>query len=61
MGDAIDEKEGEEEISVRVYVRIRPLNKREWGENQTIGWNFNKTSDMDLMCGERLACLRQEG
>jgi centromeric protein E len=30
--------------AVRVFVRIRPLNKREIAENQTIGWNFDDTS-----------------
>ena len=55
MGDVVDEKENEEEISVRVYVRIRPLNKRELGENQTIGWNYNKTSMLeDTPNGQRV-------
>lgn len=35
------EEEGE---AIQVFVRIRPLNKREIAENQTIGWNFNETS-----------------
>jgi hypothetical protein len=30
--------------AIQVFVRIRPLNKREIAENQTIGWNFNETS-----------------
>jgi centromeric protein E len=66
MGDAVEEKDAEEEISVRVYVRIRPLNKRELGENQTIGWNFNKTSMLeDTPNGQRVyaydACFGPEG
>jgi hypothetical protein len=35
------EDEGE---AIQVFVRIRPLNRREIAENQTIGWNFNETS-----------------
>jgi hypothetical protein len=38
---------GVEQDSIRVFVRIRPLNKREIaekGENQTLGWNFNESS-----------------
>lgn len=34
----------EEDEAIQVFVRIRPLNKREIAENQTIGWNFNETS-----------------
>lgn len=34
----------EEGEAIQVFVRIRPLNKREIAENQTIGWNFNETS-----------------
>ena len=43
----MDEHDGEmggSEEAVRVFVRIRPLNKRELAEKQTIGWNFNETS-----------------
>jgi len=32
------------EDSIRVFVRIRPLNKRELVESQTMGWNYNETS-----------------
>jgi len=28
-------------------VRIRPLNRRELAEKQTIGWNFNETSMLE--------------
>lgn len=35
------------EEAVRVFVRIRPLNKRELAEKQTIGWNFNETSMLE--------------
>lgn len=48
---------GQEELdtSVRVYIRIRPLNKRELGENQTIGWNFNKQAMLeDTQNGQRV-------
>lgn len=38
--------DGSEE-AVRVFVRIRPLNKRELAEKQTIGWNFNETSMLE--------------
>ena len=37
----MSEDDGE---AIQVFVRIRPLNKREILENQTIGWNFNETS-----------------
>ena len=44
-----------EDISVRVYVRIRPLNKREIAEKQTIGWNFSKTAMLeDTPNGQRV-------
>lgn len=32
------------EEAIRVFVRIRPLNKRELEQKQTIGWNYNETS-----------------
>jgi hypothetical protein len=35
---------GPQEDTIRVFVRIRPLNKREQAEDQTIGWNFNENS-----------------
>jgi hypothetical protein len=35
------------EEAVRVFVRIRPLNKREKAENQTIGWAYNETSMLE--------------
>lgn len=45
---------GQEE-AVRVFVRIRPLNKRELAEKQTIGWNFNETSMLeDTPNGQRV-------
>ena len=49
MGDVEEAKidGGEQETSVRVFIRIRPLNKRELGENQTIGWNYNKTAMLE--------------
>jgi len=43
---ADEDNQGQEE-SVRVFVRIRPLNKREIAEKQTIGWNFNETSMLE--------------
>lgn len=43
------------EEAVRVFVRIRPLNKREIAEKQTIGWNFNETSMLeDTQNGQRV-------
>lgn len=39
--------DGSSEEAVRVFVRIRPLNKRELAEKQTIGWNFNETSMLE--------------
>jgi hypothetical protein len=46
--------EGGEE-AVRVFVRIRPLNKRELAEQQTIGWNYNDTSLFeDTQNGQRV-------
>lgn len=45
MGDH-DDEDGSEE-AVRVFVRIRPLNKRELAENQVIGWNFTDTSMLE--------------
>jgi hypothetical protein len=43
------------EEAVRVFVRIRPLNKREIAEKQTIGWNFNETSMLeDTANGQRV-------
>ena len=38
-----------------VFVRIRPLNKREIAEKQTIGWDFNETSMLeDTQNGQRV-------
>jgi hypothetical protein len=49
-----DVNDGSEE-SVRVFVRIRPLNKREIAEKQTIGWNFNETAMLeDTPNGQRV-------
>ena len=46
---------GAEEEGIRVFVRIRPLNKREIAENQTIGWDFNSTSLLeDTQNGQRV-------
>lgn len=42
-GHGPDDPDGSAEESVRVFVRIRPLNKRELAEKQTIGWNFDDT------------------
>jgi hypothetical protein len=42
----VDMSGGSEE-AIRVFVRIRPLNKREIAEKQTIGWNFNDTSMLE--------------
>jgi hypothetical protein len=50
-----DEMVGGSEEAVRVFVRIRPLNKRELAEKQTIGWNFNETSMLqDTQNGQRV-------
>lgn len=50
-----DEGEGGVEEAVRVFVRIRPLNKREIAEKQTIGWNFNETAMLeDTPNGQRV-------
>lgn len=47
--------EGGAEESVKVFVRIRPLNKRELAEKQTIGWDFNETSMLeDTQNGQRV-------
>lgn len=52
--DATDVSGGLEE-AVRVFVRIRPLNKRELAEKQTIGWNFNESSMLeDTPNGQRV-------
>jgi len=53
--DNDDITESGTEESVRVFVRIRPLNKREIAEKQTIGWNFNETSMLeDTPNGQRV-------
>ena len=54
MHDEHDDGDGSGE-SVRVFVRIRPLNKREIAEHQTIGWNFDDTSMIeDTQNGQRI-------
>lgn len=54
MTDHFDEEIVTEE-SVRVFVRIRPLNKRELAEKQTIGWAFNDTAMLeDTPNGQRV-------
>jgi hypothetical protein len=46
---------GAEEEGIRVFVRIRPLNKREIADKQTIGWDFNSTSLLeDTQNGQRV-------
>lgn len=41
--------------AVKVFVRIRPLNKREISEKQTIGWDYNDTSMLeDTQNGQRV-------
>lgn len=43
------------EEGIRVFVRIRPLNKREIADKQTIGWDFNSTSLLeDTQNGQRV-------
>lgn len=43
------------EEAVRVFVRIRPLNRREIAEKQQIGWNYNETSMIeDTQNGQRV-------
>jgi len=47
--------DGAEEEGIRVFVRIRPLNKREIADKQTIGWDFNSTSLLeDTQNGQRV-------
>lgn len=55
-GHMADEtNEGGADESVKVFVRIRPLNKREIAEKQTIGWDFNETSMLeDTQNGQRV-------
>eukprot|EP01032_Pedospumella_encystans_P011986 gene11986-13900_t len=55
-GHVADEtNEGGADESVKVFVRIRPLNKREIAEKQTIGWDFNETSMLeDTQNGQRV-------
>ena len=53
--DITDVGSGGTEEAVRVFVRIRPLNKRELAEKQTIAWNFNETSMLeDTPNGQRV-------
>lgn len=33
--------------AIRVFVRIRPLNKRELSENQVIGWQYTDTAMLE--------------
>lgn len=63
--DPEDDAGGSEE-AVRVFVRIRPLNKRELAAKQTIGWNFNDTSMLqDTQNGQRVyafdRCFHPDG
>ena len=51
----IDHDDDGSEEAVRVFVRIRPLNKRELAENQIIGWNYTDTSMLeDTQNGQRV-------
>lgn len=46
------------EDSIRVFVRIRPLNKRELAESQTLGWSYNETSMIeDTQNGMKIPCI----
>ena len=36
-----------EEANIQVFVRIRPLNKRELAENQVIGWQYTDTAMLE--------------
>lgn len=46
--------------AIRVFVRIRPLNKRELAEKQQISWNFNDTSMIeDTQNGQRIYSFDQ--
>ena len=55
MGDHDHDDDGSAEEAVRVFVRIRPLNKRELAENQIIGWNYTDTSMLeDTQNGQRV-------
>jgi hypothetical protein len=46
MSDIFEENTDSGE-AIRVFVRIRPLNKRELAENQTIGWDFDQKSMLE--------------
>jgi hypothetical protein len=49
------EGDGDGAESVRVFVRIRPLNKRELAEKQTIEWNYNEKAMLeDTQNGQRV-------
>jgi hypothetical protein len=56
-----EKMEGEEDLSgvsdsqaVRVFVRIRPLNRRELEEKQVIGWGFTENCMLeDTQNGQR--------
>ena len=56
LGDELDITQvGGGEEAVRVFVRIRPLNKREIAEKQQIGWNYTETSMIeDTQNGQRV-------
>ena len=50
-----DEGGAGDEEAVKVFVRIRPLNRRELEEKQTIGWDFNESSMLeDTPNGQRV-------
>jgi hypothetical protein len=52
---ADDHSSDSSEEGIRVFVRIRPLNKREIADKQTIGWDFNSTSLLeDTQNGQRV-------
>lgn len=49
------EEKKDEEDGIRVFVRIRPINKREKDEGQVISWNFNESSMLeDTTNGQRV-------
>lgn len=44
--------------AIKVSVRIRPLNTRELGENQTMGFEFNNTSLLEkTTTGQKIYCF----
>jgi hypothetical protein len=50
-----DEEEVDAADAVKVFIRVRPLNRRELEEKQVIAWEFNETSMIEeTKNGQRL-------